>query len=1021
MHPTRSFTLFLVFICGWFAGNTQTPPLPADLRFENYNARNHFINQYIQSVTRDKKGYIWAACNGVIKFDGYQYTPFTNFNNQHHGLLDNYVDEVVVDQQDRVWVGTARELAWYDPQKDQFIRPHTDSSQRIDYAFRLRVHNNILWFISNLGLAGVDLSTNKVFTTSLQRVFDPTGIFPLNDHTLWINSVTHGSFIYDVRTDRYKKIALKKDGVLLHIWSVKPWGNKIIIATNKGLWQTPSVDEPAVPISNAGHYNINDALFYPALTGDSVLWLATFDRGIVLFDLTRNQELQSLVYDPSNPFSLQANNISKLYLDASNLLWVGTEAGLSLLNPYNQSSPKTHLFLFNDAKLTDNYIVNIIQDPVAPEIAWILCLGQGLLKFNWKSKKILAQYKKIGNQLIDSWPEAVYDMVKLANHNWLLVRKNGLLLWNEQDGTSANGVLHLLPGKFNFKDAIPAGEGIVYLASQKGLYRYNSDKKEIIPAFAPAREQDNLFSGALHNGLYDQEHRMVWASSQRGLVGYNEATGKTQVFINKTSTDTTYANFIFHVSQDDKGLIWCSTRNGVSIFDPSKATFRNIETFDNNRNPQCFGSMVQYPHAFISSNAGLIDYDIVTQQSRIIAANNPYTEEYSTVPPFRINEELIAGFRNSFSYFNMVESVNTPSTSIPLIESVQVNALPYPLSEVSTSLNYKQNILRFTFTAFDYSNPSGIRFRYKLAGLEKDWNTATSRTATYYELLPGTYTFQVQAANSKGYWNQEAATYTFTIVPPYWQTWWFRAAVLSLFIGVVVVIAGWRVSVIKREEKRKTGMNRELAELEMKALRSQMNPHFIFNSLNSIQKYIWENNQDDASEYLTRFARLIRLVLENSRQKLIPLSSELNALKLYLELEHRRMNQRFDYHVKVDEDIPTDTVKIPPLLLQPYVENAIWHGLSEKEERGSLDIRITQKNNLLYCIIQDNGIGRKAAQEKRGTPKQPSLAMNISSERVKWLQKENNPAFVEIHDNYEGVKPVGTTVILNLPLILAHD
>lgn len=209
------------------------------------------------------------------------------------------------------------------------------------------------------------------------------------------------------------------------------------------------------------------------------------------------------------------------------------------------------------------------------------------------------------------------------------------------------------------------------------------------------------------------------------------------------------------------------------------------------------------------------------------------------------------------------------------------------------------------------------------------------------------------------------------------------------------------------------------ADLEMKALRSQMNPHFIFNSLNSIQKYIWENKREDASEYLTTFARLIRLVLENSQHASVKLSEELAALRLYIEMEHRRANGGFDYSITVAPEVDTEGLAIPPLLLQPYVENAIWHGLSRKEGRGMLSVVIAIQNGLLVCSIVDDGIGRAQAAllKQARAAGTASLGTNISSQRIEWLKRSAGvEASVEILNTFTDRADAGTTVRITLPL-----
>ena len=243
----------------------------------------------------------------------------------------------------------------------------------------------------------------------------------------------------------------------------------------------------------------------------------------------------------------------------------------------------------------------------------------------------------------------------------------------------------------------------------------------------------------------------------------------------------------------------------------------------------------------------------------------------------------------------------------------------------------------------------------------------------------------------------------------------------TLWVGLsIILLAAFLLILYIRSLRNKATLNNLKVELEMKALRSQMNPHFIFNSLNSIQKYIWENKQENASEYLTKFARLIRLVLENSLHETITLNDELDALRLYIEMEHRRNNQKFDYSITVAHDINGDEIAIPPLLLQPYVENAIWHGLSNKDTRGKLTVSISRSSGNIICSIEDDGIGRKKATAiKSDLINKKSLAMNISSERIAWLQQSKKAnAFVRIID-----KPNedGTIIIITLPIIIAND
>ncbi len=210
----------------------------------------------------------------------------------------------------------------------------------------------------------------------------------------------------------------------------------------------------------------------------------------------------------------------------------------------------------------------------------------------------------------------------------------------------------------------------------------------------------------------------------------------------------------------------------------------------------------------------------------------------------------------------------------------------------------------------------------------------------------------------------------------------------------------------------------------MKAIRAQMNPHFIFNAINSIQNHILKNDSRTAQDYLAKFARLIRSVLENSKSENIPLVQEIETLQLYIELEQMRAHGRFTCRIEVEPALPVYEVLIPPLLLQPFVENAILHGLWPLQDAsGVIEIRIRKRNEMLECVIEDNGVGRKASlwMKKHTEATHKSMGLSLTEERIKALNTFNNSvANLTIEDKVDtNGKPCGTLVTLLLPLIIA--
>ena len=275
-------------------------------------------------------------------------------------------------------------------------------------------------------------------------------------------------------------------------------------------------------------------------------------------------------------------------------------------------------------------------------------------------------------------------------------------------------------------------------------------------------------------------------------------------------------------------------------------------------------------------------------------------------------------------------------------------------------------------------------------------------------------------ANSDGLWNSNPLEMKISVATPWWKTAWFKLLLTFVIGGIVYALYAFRLRQVRKEERLKTSFDNQLANVEMSALRSQMNPHFIFNCLNSIDHYIIKNESKKASEYLNSFSRLIRLILQNSRNNYVNLQDEIEALKLYIEMESLRFNHKFDYHINVEEGLETDSIEIPPMLLQPYVENAIWHGLMHKQGKGVVQLDISYDNNILYCIIKDDGIGREKAMslKSRNRTRKKSMGMRITEDRINMINKlYNSNTSVKIIDmkNQAG-EATGTKVELAIPV-----
>jgi len=381
---------------------------------------------------------------------------------------------------------------------------------------------------------------------------------------------------------------------------------------------------------------------------------------------------------------------------------------------------------------------------------------------------------------------------------------------------------------------------------------------------------------------------------------------------------------------------------------------------------------------------------------------------------------------NNYPTIQMLDFTNNPintKTRPTIITSIKVNErdlINVPLKKDTTfSFSNNENNISFSFTNLCFNNSHNNQYKYKLDGIDKAWITIAEPFVEYKRLPSGTYTFSLQSSNNEGIWDPHIQKVYFTIQPVFYKSWWFVLLLSISVLGLIYFYYRLKTNRIKSEAKLTADYQKKINEIEMKALRAQMNPHFIFNSLNSIQKFIFEKDEYAASQYLTKFSRLIRLILEHSNQEFVTISSEMDMLKYYIDMERLRFSDKFEYTITKSNDV-NDAWLIPSMVIQPHIENAIWHGLMHKEDSCQLSITMIKLDDqTIQVIIEDNGVGRTKAEEMKSkqTLKNKSFGSQISQDRIKYFSElTGKVAELKIDDlYYENGSSAGTKVILTLP------
>ena len=421
---------------------------------------------------------------------------------------------------------------------------------------------------------------------------------------------------------------------------------------------------------------------------------------------------------------------------------------------------------------------------------------------------------------------------------------------------------------------------------------------------------------------------------------------------------------------------------------------------------------------WLSTNQGLLYYNIRNEKCNTFNRNDGLICDkiFSTV------------ICNNSLYVNSEDGLYTMPVSIKksninpkfILKYIYVNDTVLKSINDLNNLSYDQNNLKFTF---DINSYIGVdrkgRLVYCIEELSKNWITVEYNTINLNNLSPGRYTIKVKAVNANEVSSNEFRLPVIYISPPFWKTIWFVLLSMFLILLIIFLIIFYFKNKFKRREEENTRINRMLAEFKMNALQAQMNPHFIFNSINSIQTYILEKNSQEAYDYLSKFAKLIRVILQNANEKTLTLESELDILKTYVLLEQMRFENSFEFIFKLDENIDTYLIKIPPMLVQPFVENSIWHGIMPlKNRKGKLELNIKQIKDSIIIVVEDNGIGRNESQKMKEFTNHKSVGMNLTEQRFELLRKLSNDneikiTIIDLFDSYN--EPAGTKVEILIP------
>lgn len=935
--------------------------------FVNYSVEHGLIQSQINSLCQDNKGYIWiGTLGGVSKFDG---KHFKNYSTKE-GLINNQVNAIFMDKSNKIWFGSLGGVSVYNGKKFETLTFKPELSSYFVLSIT-QDQNGAIWLSTDGG--GIVKYSNGEFsyyTVSLENIESNyvRHIFCDKQNNKWLSTkkgiylLTAKNQIKDtVQNINASQVFLDKNKT---IWC-STFGDGVLKITKKAVTK--------ITTEHNGLVNNHIRSFIPKKDGS--FWFVSKSGITKLFN---NQTQNFSIKD-----GLIANNIKCIIEDSEGNIFMGSDGG-GLIKFTNE---KFVSYTKSDS-LISNTIMSITEDQNGA--LWFSSYGNGVCKLENNRFTYFTEEDGLGNNtvwcsLVDkqnnvwfgtSTGFSVYNGKKIisydskhglnANKVYALSQDNDENIWiGSKEGLS---VLYLKKDSlYNFTAEYQLPTNIrsidienkttIWLSSSEGLFKFNPEKKQYIKYTIENGLPDNSVMC-----LIKDHEQTIWVGTKNGLAYFQN----NQFFSVPIANDYPSNNINF-LELDLNNDLWIGTNNG--LYQLKNLNKENIAP----------SSFVRY-----SNLDGLKSLECNQNAAFIDSKNNLWFGTNSGLTKHAIKKETELFFLPKIN-LKEIRLFFEPQNWEKYTKKFDENNLPKNLI-----LPYNKNHLTFDFDGIYHKSPDKVRFKFKLTGFDEDWQPITTANFVTYSNIPaGDYTFELTASVDLENWTKPIQ-FNVTIKPPFWFTWWFYLLVFIALAGLTWLIMELRIKALKKEQATQLIIDQaKMLSLEQQALNASLNRHFIFNSLNSIQYYINRQDKISANKYLTSFAKLVRKNLDSSLENEVDIDEEIERIELYLKLEQMRFQEKFDYKIECSDNIRNNSIKIPSMLLQPYIENSIWHGILPSENHGNILVKIIKVDNKLIITITDNGVGIETSLKEKKDKKQlhVSKGMELTKGRINLINR----------------------------------
>jgi ligand-binding sensor domain-containing protein/two-component sensor histidine kinase len=976
------------------------------LNFKSITENDGLADDEVLSITQDDRGIMWfGTANGLSRYDGSRFKNYYVNTKYSNAPKSNLFDILTKDTEGNIWAHSFNYLTVLNPIKESFINYNLTASALTFYNNQpLIFENENLWTTQKDSLQKYGSSWFKPFNFYGKINTNYGRIVKDKLNNFW-GIVANKLYSIDILGKKDRKeytLPFRQDGALTNIFFdsqnqcwISTWGDGLLKFDTEKEQFTKVNLETKLPIV----FTINE-------------WIVNDKRYIVVGGAGGKDEL--ILINPktgaTKVYESESGtiNLQHLFVDKNNTLWAATTKGVQIISAVNslyEIIPVLNPEITKDENVKNSYVYQIRDLASGYWVSKRFNSGIFWYDKNWKLIKHWINIFPTNNL-----PTDVYDFMQIKDEIYLTT-EYGILKYNIAKNIFTPIYKNDIP-LIRLRNIEPIDDSTWMIRSYtNGVFLFNFITNKFIKQYPVVDKNKQAL--AINYILKTNDNQII-ASTNEGLQRFDKTN---QLFTSFNITNATGKQYI-GMAIDKNNVLWAGTDIGLVGINLSQQKI--VKEFND------------YPEMGIVSRVAVDDNNNVwfnckkgywcwqQQNKRMVQYNVtlglPKTEGQGCFKFFN-NSDVYAGGLNAivkFSTTGVITNSVSPKTLITDVEANNEN-ISSEINNTTTQKEIKlqphQKNIGIYFSVIDYSQGTNYTYYYKLNNSE--WVKINKGFINLNNLSTGNYTIVVKGLNNVT--GKDATTDTIKLfIAPYWyQTWWFKALVLLGVATLIYAFIKFRTNQIKKREQQKIDYENKMALLEMQNLRTQMNPHFIFNSLNSINSFIVENKTNLASDYLTKFSRLIRLILENSKNEIISLEKELETLKLYLLMESLRFHNKFEYSITVHSSVDEQT-KIPSMIIQPYIENAIWHGLLHKKEKGKVQITINKINEKLEIVIEDDGVGIKKAAElkSKNSTNNKSFGMQITAQRLTQLNHKNT---IEIIDSMNANhQPCGTKVILTI-------